>query len=148
MVYQYISYLLYRSELHCQSGKRLQDNQDNLYKILLSIKETKENELVYAYNLFKQICATYDTLNLNNKLYLKMHNDLVYTKIDNEHIINNLYKDEVSILKVKKSHLVLDSNSTYSSFLNFLSEYNSNLFVCDFINGDYFFLTDIHLVVE
>ena len=57
-------------------------------------------------------------------------------------------KDEVSILKVKKSHLVLDSNSTYSSFLNFLSEYNSNLFVCDFINGDYFFLTDIHLVVE
>ncbi len=124
------------------------DNQDNLYKILLSIKETKESELVYVYNLFKQICTTYDTLNLNNKLYLKMHNDLVYTKIDNEHIINNLYKDEVSILKVKKSHLVLDSNSTYSSFLNFLSEYNSNLFVCDFINGDYFFLTDIHLVVE
>ena len=41
------------------------DNQDNLYKILLSIKETKESELVYAYNLFKQICATYDTLNLN-----------------------------------------------------------------------------------
>ena len=31
------------------------DNQDNLYKILLSIKETDENELVYAYNLFKQI---------------------------------------------------------------------------------------------
>ena len=24
------------------------DNQDNLYKILLSIKETKENDLVYA----------------------------------------------------------------------------------------------------
>ena len=124
------------------------DNPDNLYKILSSIHSMKEQELVYAYNLFQQICITFDTLSLNNKLYLKMHNDLVYTKIDNEHIINNLYKDEVSILKVKKSHLVLDSNSTYSSFLNFLSEYNSNLFVCDFINGDYFFLTDIHLVVE
>ncbi len=124
------------------------DNQDNLYKILLSIKETDENELVYAYNLFKQICITYDTLNLNNKLYLKMHNDLVYTKIDNEHIINNLYKNEVSILKVKKSHLVIESNSTYSSFFGFLSEYDNNLFVCDFVNGDYFFLTDIHLVVE
>ena len=39
----------------------------------------------------------------NNKLYLKMHNDLIYTKIENEHIINNLYKDEVSVLKIKKS---------------------------------------------
>lgn len=27
MVYQYISYLLYRSELHCQSGKRLPSHQ-------------------------------------------------------------------------------------------------------------------------
>lgn len=124
------------------------ESQDNLYKILLSIKETNESELVYAYNLFKQICSCIDTLNLNNKLYLKMHNDLVYTKIDNEHIINNLYKDEVSILKVKKSHLVLDSNSSYSSFLNILTEYNNNLFVCDFVNGDYFFLEDIHLIVE
>ena len=74
------------------------DNPDNLYKILSSIHSMKEQELVYAYNLFQQICITFDTLSLNNKLYLKMHNDLVYTKIDNEHVINNLYKDEVSIL--------------------------------------------------
>ena len=77
-----------------------------------------------------------------------MHNDLVYTKIDNEHIINNLYKDEVSILKIKKSHLVLDSNTSYSSFFSFLNEYNTNLFICDFTNNDYFFLEKMHLVVE
>ena len=124
------------------------ENQDNLYKILFSIKTTKESELVYAYNLFKQICSCIDTLKLNNKLYLKLHNDLVYTKIGDEHIINNLYKDEVSILKVKKSHLVLESNSSYSSFLNILAECNNNFFICDFINGDYFFLEDIHIVIE
>ena len=124
------------------------DNPDNLYKILSSIHSMKEQELVYAYNLFQQICVTFDTLSLNNKLYLKMHNDLVYTKIDNEHIINNLYKDEVSILKIKKSHLVLDSNTSYSSFFSFLNEYNTNLFICDFTNNDYFFLEKMHLVVE
>lgn len=124
------------------------ENPSNLYKILNSIYEMKEEELTYAYNLFKQISSSIDTLTLNNKLYLKMHNDLVYTKIDNEHIINNLYKDEVSVLKVKKSHLVLDSNTSYSSFFNFLNNYNSNFFICDFKTGDYFFLDEIEVKVK
>ena len=124
------------------------ENSSNLYKILNGIYTMKEDELTYAYNLFKQICISMDTLLLNNKLYLKMHNDLVYTKIDNEHIINNLYKDEVSVLKIKKSHLVLDCNNSYSTFFNFLNKYDSNFFVCDFKTGDYFFLSEIELVVK
>ena len=124
------------------------ERPSNLYKILNGIYTMKEDELTYAYNLFKQICISMDTLLLNNKLYLKMHNDLVYTKIDNEHIINNLYKDEVSVLKIKKSHLVLDCNNSYSTFFNFLIKYDSNFFVCDFKTGDYFFLSEIELVVK
>ena len=125
-----------------------EDNPNNLYKILKSIYQMKEEELNYAYNLFKQICKGIESLEINNKLYLKMHNDLVYTKMGNEHIINNLYKDEVSILKIRKSHLVLDCNSSYSSFFNFLDKNNKNYFICDFQNGDYFFLKDIELVVN
>ncbi len=124
------------------------ENPDNLYKILNGIYSMKPSELTYAYNLFNQMCSCIDTLGLNNKLYLKMHNDLVYTKIDNEHIINNLYKDEVSVLKIKKSHLVIDCNSSYSSFFNFLNNFSSNFFVCDFLKGDYFFLNDIELVIK
>lgn len=124
------------------------ENSGNLYKLLNSIYGMDESEITYAYNLFKQICSCIDTLNINNKLYLKLHNDLVYTKIDNEHIINNLYKDEVSVLKIKKSHLVLDCNNSYSSFFKFLNTYNSNFFVCDFNSGDYFFLNDINIVVN
>lgn len=124
------------------------DNPDNLYKILNSIYNMKEEELTYAYNLFKQICKTIDVLALNNKLYLKMHNDLVYSKIDNEHIINNLYKDEVSVLKIKKSHLIIDCNNSYSTFFSFLNKYDSNYFVCDFKSSDYFFLSDIELVIK
>jgi hypothetical protein len=124
------------------------DDPSNLYKILNSIYNMNESDLTYAYNLFKQLCMSIDNLTINNRLYLKMHNDLVYTKFDNEHIINNLYKDEVSILKVKKSHLVLDSNSSYSSFFSFLNQNNANYFICDFKTGDYFFLSDIELVVN
>ena len=124
------------------------ENPGNLYKILKSIYLMKENDLTYGYNLFKQICKSIENLEINNKLYLQMHNDLVYTKIGNEHIINNLYKDEVSILKVKRSHLLLDSNSSYSSFFKFLDKNNKNYFICDFKSDDYFFLKDIELVVN
>lgn len=124
------------------------ENPDNLYKILNSIYKMNESEITYGYNLFKQICNSLDTLELNNKLYLKMHNDLVYTKIDNEHIINNLYKDEVSVLKIKKSHLLLDCNHSYSTFFQFLNHYQDNFFVCDFKTGDFFFLSDIQLIVS
>ena len=106
------------------------------------------DEIIYGFNLFKQICVSIDSLELNNKLYLKMHNDLVYTKIENEHIINNLYKDEISILKVKKSHLILESNCSYSSFFSFLNEYNKNYFICDFSEKDYFFLKDMEIFVK
>ncbi|MBR3660476.1 MAG: sporulation inhibitor of replication protein SirA [Bacilli bacterium] len=124
------------------------DNPGNLYKILESIYSMKDEEFTYGYNLFKQICISIDNLELSNRLYLTMHNDLVYTKIDNEHIINNLYKDEVSILKIGKSHIILDSNNSYSSFFAFLNKYNKNYFVCDFNEGDYFFLNSIELIVH
>lgn len=124
------------------------DNPSNLYKILESIYKMKEDELTYGYNLFKQICVSIDNLELSNRLYLTMHNDLVYTKLDNEHIINNLYKDEVSILKIKKSHMILDSNNSYSTFFNFLNKHNKNYFICDFKENDCFFLNDIELVVH
>ncbi len=124
------------------------ENYDNLYKILNSLYNMSSDELAYGYNLFKQICIKIDTLAINNKLYLRMHNDLVYTKIDNEHVINNLYKDEVSVLKVKKSHMVLDCNTSYSSFFSLLHDFGANFFVCDFGTGDYFFLSDIELIVD
>ena len=124
------------------------ENPDNLYKILNSIYHMKEEEIVYAYNLFQQICIKIDNLDINNKLYLKLHNDLVYTKLQDEHIINNLYKDEISVLKVKKSHLILDCNTSYSSFFNILNQNNANFFICDFQSGDYFFLNEVQLVVN
>ena len=108
---EYSFYDAYVSLIECYFKQNMihdaEDSSCDLYKLLNGIYEMKESELTYAYNLFKQICITIDTLNLNNKLYLKMHNDLVYTKIDNEHIINNLYKDEVSILKSKKDCTIL-----------------------------------------
>ena len=72
---------------------------------------------------------------------------MTYIKKGNNHIINNLYKDEISALKVKNSYILINSNKNYTEFFNVLLIENPNYFVCDFINKDYFFLSNIKILV-
>ncbi len=123
--------------------KLYQNNPISLYKMLENIYFMKEDEFDYGYNLFKQIVLSNDIPKLNNDIYIKLHKDLIYSKIDNEHIINDLYHDEVSILKIKKSRIMLESNKSYSSFFKILNELNDNYFVCDFKEKDFFFINNI-----
>lgn len=118
------------------------DNPSSLFKILNSIYYMHREDLNYGFNLFKQLTNKIDTIKLNRELYIKYHKELIYTRNNNEHIINNLYEDEISILKVNKSHLLLQSNNNYSSFFNILNEYN--YFVCDFLSKDFFFIDELH----
>ena len=119
------------------------DNPSSLYKILESIYFMHREEADYGFNLFKQITNKIKVTELNNLIYIKMHKDMIYSKIMDEHIINDLYKDEVSILKIKSSHLLLESNKSYSSFFKLLNMLNSDYFVCDFKEKDFFFVNNI-----
>ena len=126
--------------------KLYQSNPSNLYKVLENIYYMKEDDIDYAYNLFKQIINTNECISINNDLYIKLHKDITYSKIDSEHIINDLYHDEVSILKVKKTRIVLESNKSYSSFFKYLN--SDNYFVCDFKEKDFFFIKDLYSLVN
>ena len=65
-----------------------------------------------------------------------------YTCHNNTHILNDFFKNETTKLTINNSHLKLKSNVVYPSFLRDIKNM-PNLFVCDFINSDYFFLKDI-----
>lgn len=97
--------------------------------------------------VFSSLTEKVDKEYLNKKIFLKYHNEMIYTKTDTEHIINNLYKDEISILTIKNVYMLLTTNHNYSSFFNILLDYQEELFVCDFENFDYFFLNDIKILV-
>lgn len=120
----------------------------NLYKILESIYYMHEEEVMYGFNIFKQITNRIKVHELNNSLYIKMHKDLIYSKISNEHVINDLYHDEVSILRVKSSHLLLESNKSYASFFKLLNSINPHYFVCDFKEKDFFFLEQMVKTID
>ncbi len=121
------------------------NNPSNLFKILENIYYMHEEDINYGFSIFKQLTNRINITKINNEIYIKLHKDLVYTKIDNEHIINDLYHDEVSILKIKNANLLLESNKNYSSFFKILNILNYHFFICDFKEKDFFFINDLKI---
>ncbi len=116
---------------------------DNLRRIFYSDKKY----LQYNFNLYNQIAEKLDKDQLDRYLYIKLHNKMFYIKKEEQHVINNLYKDEVSILEVKNSYIVIEVNNNYSMFFEFLNNYYPDYFVCDFHNIDYFWLNTVKMLV-
>ena len=60
---------------------------------------------------------------------------------------DNLYRDEVSIMKIKKSYIVINSNKNCTEFFEFLNDMDKYIFVCDFNNHDYFYINQLKILV-
>jgi len=125
-----------------------QDKPASLYKILENIYYMHEEDINYGFGIFKELTNKNKVLELNNEIYIKYHSDLVYSKIDGEHIINDLYHDEVSLLRIKTSHMIIESNKSISSFFKVLLDINSNYFICDFKDKDFFFISEITNLIK
>ena len=123
------------------------DTPSTLYNILNQMYYMKRNEFGYGFNLFNQIIDLIDKNDLDKYLYVLMHTKMKYSKKKDDHILNNLYKDEVSILRVNRTHIIINSNKSYTEFFVLLHQYDPHLFVCDFNNHDYFSLTNVNLLV-
>ncbi len=123
------------------------DTPSTLYNILNQMYYMKRSEIGYGFNLFNQMIDRINKFELDKYLYILLHTKMKYSKKGEDHILNNLYKDEVSILRVKTTHILINSNKSYTEFFALLNQFDSSLFVCDFNNHDYFFLSDIKLLV-
>lgn len=116
------------------------DNLSQLYCLLKQIYHLGVDDINYGENIFNQLIDKIDKNLYDRTLFIKLHKEIPYSKRQDVHIINNLYKDEVSRLIIKKSYMKIESESNFSSFFNYLSLFKDNLFVCDFTYLDYFFL--------
>jgi hypothetical protein len=122
--------------------KLTEDIPFNLYSTYLSIKLGTQNNLPYLYKEFFSFTELWNKKNINFYLYQKLNKFDGYTIYSNTHMFNNYYTDEVSKLIIKNSYLILKSNKENSTFFTILSEI-PNLFVIDFENKDYFWLSKI-----
>lgn len=101
----------------------------------------------YGFNLFQQLTEKIEKDKLDREIYIKYHDEMVYSKNQGEHIINNLYKDEVSILTIKNAYILITVNKNYSSFFSIIENLGDEYFVCDFTSQDYFWINEIKMLV-
>ena len=118
-----------------------------LYNILNQMYYMHKDEVGYGFNLFNQITNKIEKDEIDKQIYISLHTQMKYSKKGEEHILNNLYLDDVSILRVKRSHIIINCNRSFTEFFTILNAFDYNFFVCDFNNYDYFFLSNIKLLV-
>ena len=119
-----------------------QDSPSILFNILKSIYYLDKTEVDYGYNLFRQLTEPIDKNKVDRDLFIKLHQDIPYSKRKEVHYMNNFYKNEISRLQVNKSYCKLEVEQNFSSFFNILKEELGNVFVCAFNQIDFFFLED------
>mgnify|MGYP004668894165 FL=1 len=125
--------------------KLYSSKSSDLFYIFNRIYYMKEMDKMYGYNLFSQISNFFNKDDVNEFLYNKYKDKIMYSYTNDEHIINNLFLNEISILKVKPSSIRIQTNTSSSSFLEDLKNYNKNLFVCNFKEQEFFFISDVKI---
>lgn len=118
------------------------DKPENLYKLLESIYLLNNDDVVLGFKMFDKICKVIPKKNISKLIKDTLLEDLTYTSFSSTHMINDFFNNETSKLLLNNSHIKIKSNTMYPKFFRIL-ESIPNLFVCDFINMDYFFLKDI-----
>ena len=122
--------------------KLYEGNERILFSILKQIYYLDKSELIFGYNLFSQLTNGIPKSKIDQKIYIDFHQDIPYSKKGHTHYINNLYKDEISRLEVKRSYIKLETEQPSSTFFSILENYSENLFFCEFKQQDYFFITE------
>lgn len=135
----YYAFIIKDSLMHFYSKKPY-----SLYKILEQIYRLKNNDIVLGYRLLEQVTEPFGTRKTDKFIYKKHVDELEYSRLDDGHMIKNLYSEEITFLKVFHSHVRIKTNNNYSSFFNSIQEYNENIFVCDFENQDFFWINKIN----
>lgn len=111
-----------------------------LYNILKQIYYLGHDDILYGQNLFRQLTKSLPKDAIDRALFIKLHQEFPYSKRGDNHIINNLYTNEISKLVVKRAYMKIKTEKNTSSFFPYLSEFSDSLFVCDFEYSDFFFL--------
>lgn len=112
-----------------------------LYRILKDTYYTSKYHQQYAISSYEQVTNKFNRQFLHD--FVKWHYklDLYYHYKNSTHTISS--NREYSNLLVSSYSLKIKSNLSYPSFFDSINDYNDSIFVCDFDNQDYFWLSKV-----
>ncbi|MDD3341060.1 MAG: sporulation inhibitor of replication protein SirA [Bacilli bacterium] len=109
----------------------------SLYKTLENLYQIKREDASFGAALFHQLCE-YQNEDLLNQ-YFREKKFPTYRK---SYILFNEKRKEKTFLFIKPSRLIVVTNKNVPRIFKILNYYNYYLFVCDFKNKDYFWLSN------
>ena len=112
-----------------------------MYKIFEEIYYSKSYDSLSTYRNFETVAVPFNKAMLNEYIYYEFKLKYGYKRNGNKH---NLNTSENSTLQINNYNIKLITENNYSVFFKYLNNYNSNLFVCDFENMDYFWLCKLY----
>lgn len=111
-----------------------------LYKMLEQISLSSKNDFIISYRLFEQMAVAFNKTDINSKLYRRYAFDDNYIKTLNKHVLDN--RLEKTKLTVYNTYIKIKTNKNITDFFKVLFN-EENIFVCDFNNKDYFWLSKV-----
>lgn len=114
------------------------NNSYVLYKTLENLWKIKKTDFSYGLSLYNALCQTFDVDLLNHYFRQKYKPHIISKK--NRHILYNRSQRCYVLIELHYSCIIVLSNINMPSILKDFNYYNRNIFVCDFINEDFFWL--------
>ena len=112
-----------------------------LYKMLEDAYLVSKHNTNESIKLYEQIITNYNKLFMNNYILANNKLDIAYYHKEDKHLISN--NNEYTKLEVNKNYLRIRTNVNYPLFFDNIDSYSENIFICDYINNDYFWLNKI-----
>ena len=117
------------------------NNPFKMYKIFEEIYYSKELDNIKTFRVMEEVALPFNKIMLNEYIYYEYKLKYGYKRRDNIHILNT---DEKTTLRINNYNIKIETDSNYSIFFDDIKSYNTNLFVCDFENKDYFWLSKLN----
>lgn len=108
-----------------------------LYKILENLYHLKSYDFSYGIQIYQELCLPFSVKLLSNYIYNRIH----YRKI-NSKIIRLESKFETTYLQINPTCTVIETNVNFPQILKIFYIYSKEIFICDFQNKDYFWLSN------
>jgi len=109
-------------------------NEENLYRLLKTLYTLNLKYINYGELLYNQICNPIDIDYMKNCL-----EDYNAKLVDKKNFI--CLEKELTVVIIKYSRVIIVSNTLYPDIFLKFKEANKNLFVCNFKQDTFFYLT-------
>lgn len=112
-----------------------------LYKLLEKIYFMEEENINLGKKVLERLIFPIDKDNVNRIIKNIHMNNINYINFNYTHVLNDFFTDESTKLSIYNTYLKVKSNATFPIFFKDIKNLK-NVFICDFINLDYFYLKE------